>query len=64
MARPDSSQTKLYQIETTYFTAGLVINGQGLVIDAAPIIKYMMGWSEKRAMDYIREKGWWFSDAS
>lgn len=64
MAQQDSSQTKLYHIESNYFSAGLVINDKGLVVNCAPIIKYMMGWSEKRVMDYIRVKGWWFSDGS
>lgn len=46
-------------INAPYFCAGVVIE-DGRVVRAAPIIHYMRGWSQTRAMDYCRRKGWEF----
>lgn len=47
----------LIQIITPHFVAGLVARN-GKVIEAAPIIRYMRGWTGQRVADYCKEKGW------
>lgn len=40
------------------FCAGVVVNEVHRVIEAAPILKYMMGWPIGKVLGYCREKGW------
>jgi hypothetical protein len=47
----------LAQITAPHFCAGL-IQRDGTVRQAAPIVKYMIGWSIQRAVEYARSKGW------
>ena len=47
----------LVQITAKHFTAGLVVAG-GKVRKAAPILRYMVGWSEGRALSYAAYRGW------
>ena len=49
--------SKLIRISSTYFVAGLILDN-GIVIKSAPIIKYMIGWSEDKVNSYIIKKGW------
>lgn len=44
-------------ITSSYFCAGLVIRG-GKVIKAAPILRYMTGWTPERIKGYASRKGW------
>ena len=44
-------------IDAPHFCAALVAHN-GLVVKAAPIIKYMVGWDASRVRDYCRSKGW------
>lgn len=46
------------QIDSGYFCAGVVVDDLGRVIRAAPIVKYMRGWTLKQVEDYCREKRW------
>jgi hypothetical protein len=39
------------------FTAGIVLRGN-VVIEAAPIGKYMRRWTRARVRDYCRARGW------
>jgi hypothetical protein len=39
------------------FTCGIVLRGN-VVIEAAPIVKYMRRWSRARVRDYCRGRGW------
>jgi hypothetical protein len=39
------------------FTAGLVL-WDNKVVEAAPIVRYMKGWSRDRARSYCESKGW------
>jgi hypothetical protein len=43
--------------DAPYFYAAVVLNGER-VSRAAPILKYMVGWSVYRAIDYAERKGW------
>jgi hypothetical protein len=47
----------LWQITAPYFVVGLVFN-DGYCTEAAPIIKYMIGWSKLRIADYTKGKSW------
>ena len=51
------SHEVLLQIDSKYFCAGLVLS-EGVVIQCAPIIKYMRGWSVERVEQYCDKKGW------
>ena len=44
------------------FTAGFVTS-MGIVTRAAPIIKYMRGWTTERVREYCQTKGWSLRDA-
>jgi hypothetical protein len=48
----------LIQIDSGYFCAGVVVEPRGIVIKAAPILKYMVGWNSKRVHEYCRVKNW------
>ena len=51
------SISELGQVTASHFCAGLEVR-DGFVRVAAPIIKYMMGWSRERVMQYCAQKGW------
>jgi hypothetical protein len=48
----------LYQIDAGYFCAGIGTDDQNRVVEAAPILRYMVGWSLASALDYSERKGW------
>ncbi len=51
----------LCQIKTGYFVAGLTAEQNSQIIKrAAPIIKYMKGWTLARMEGYCIKKGWKF----
>lgn len=47
-------------IESSYFSAGVVVEEveSGIVIAAAPILKYMIGWGVEEVKRYCEKKGW------
>ena len=47
----------LYQISSNYFTAGFITKANK-VIEAAPIIKYMIGWPLEKVLNYVTKKRW------
>jgi hypothetical protein len=47
---------KLVRVVAGHFVAGF--ESDGTVRRAAPILKYMVGWSDDRARQYIAAKGW------
>jgi hypothetical protein len=47
----------LVVIDAPNFCAGLVAR-DGRVIEAAPILRYMKGWTGRRVADYCMAKGW------
>lgn len=47
----------LFRIDSLYFCAGGEIIGEKVSL-AAPIIKYMVGWSQDRLIDYCHKKKW------
>lgn len=47
----------LYQISAPHFEAGIVVQGD-CVTEAAPIVRYMIGWSRTRVRSYCTRKNW------
>jgi hypothetical protein len=45
------------RITSNYFCAGLVLRA-GVVVAAAPILQYMLGWRGERVLIYARRRGW------
>lgn len=45
------------RIKSKFFVAGIVIRG-GMVIGAAPIVKFMEGWTALKACNYAKLRGW------
>ena len=48
----------LIRIESSYFVAGIVIDQNGQVVKAAPIVKYMVGWNTEKVETYCKKRGW------
>lgn len=48
--------TILVRIVAPHFVAGLETDGT--VRRAAPIIRYMVGWTDDKVRDYVKKKGW------
>lgn len=49
----------LCRITAPHFCAGLVVRHLDLTVtDAAPILRYMVGWSDTRVGQYCDRKGW------
>jgi hypothetical protein len=46
----------LVRVVAPHFVAGFETDG--IVRRAAPIIKYMVGWTDDAVRDYVRKKGW------
>lgn len=47
----------LAQITAGHFVAGILII-RGRVADAAPIVKYMLGWHANKVKAFCDRKGW------
>ena len=48
----------IYRITSSYFSAGLEIDGKGNIIRTAPIIRYAFKLGIKKFLDYATRKGW------
>lgn len=48
----------LISIEGPNFSAGLVFSRGNIVIKAAPIIKWMLGWSHGKVVTYCDNRRW------
>lgn len=49
--------TSTVLIDSGYFYCAVVVRDK-VVIEAAPIVRYMKGWSSLRVRDYCKSKGW------
>ncbi len=47
----------LAAVDAPHFHAGIVLRADR-VVEAAPILKYMTGWSRDRVRSYCAAKGW------
>lgn len=50
--------TLIYQITAPHFVAGIIVGNKHVVIEAAPIVHYMVGWEIGRVMGYVKKKQW------
>lgn len=48
----------LGQITAPHFVAGIVLDENYRVVEAAPIVKYMLGWTSTKVGTYCRSKKW------
>jgi len=53
----------LAQIRADKFSAGIVLR-DGRVIEAAPIVRYMVGWKRDSVRSYCKERRWEISVVS
>ena len=49
--------SNLYRIVSSYFVAG-IIEKNGVIIYAAPILEYMINWDIEKVIDYSKKKEW------
>lgn len=54
-------QETLEIIDAPHFHAGLLLRNN-VVYKAAPIIKYMVGWTRPKVVAYVKRKGWSIED--
>ena len=47
----------LIRITSSYFCAGIEVEDQH-VVNTAPILKYMNGWSMSQVIDYVKKNLW------
>lgn len=47
----------LYRVVAKHFVAGFILD-DGIVVHAAPILRYLIGQRERRVMKYLYKKGW------
>ena len=40
------------------FTAGVVIDESDHVVQAAPKVRYMLGWNSDKVLKYAQRRGW------
>lgn len=45
------------QITTDYFVAGLKLKDD-IVVEPAPILQYMLGWSRDKVIEYCMDQYW------
>lgn len=53
----DREKGRLIQVSAPHFTAGVEAR-DGRIVRAAPIVRYMVGWTGDRFAAYCRHKGW------
>lgn len=46
----------LYVISTSYFYCGILTSSKDIVVKAAPIVKYMVGWKISRVYSYCKKR--------
>jgi hypothetical protein len=54
---PSTLRETIISVEGRGFSAGLVARN-GVVVEAADIIKFMKGWNGRQVVYYCRKKGW------
>jgi hypothetical protein len=51
---------KVYTINAPHFNAGIMVDDKFTVVQAAPIIRYMIGWDLGDVMEYCEKRKWDF----
>lgn len=47
----------MVRIEAPHFVVGVILENYH-VVKAPPIVRYMIGWTYDRVVQYARQKGW------
>jgi hypothetical protein len=55
----DPDPANMIRIDSGYFCAGVDLEDDR-VVKAAPIVKYMVGWTRRKVESYCRKKNWKF----
>ncbi len=55
--RPEIHLDHLLTIDAPHFFCGVVLR-EDKVIQAAPIVRYMLGWNAQRLKRYCQRRGW------
>jgi len=53
-----SAPGRLLRIVAPHFCAGVVVSPRGVIVEAAPILGYALGWTGRRLREYAGRKGW------
>jgi hypothetical protein len=48
----------LARITAPHFVAGIALGTDDRVTEAAPIVRYMLGWDRDRVREFVRGRGW------
>ena len=48
----------LIRIEAPHFVAAIVLGKDRRIVEAAPIVGYMIGWTPERVREYVDKRGW------
>lgn len=57
LATQPAPATTLIRIVAPHFVAGVIARG-GVIVEAAPIVRYMLGWDGRRFAAYCRRQQW------
>lgn len=52
------SAGRLLRVVAPHFVAGVIVDGRGRVIEAAPILRYALGWTGLELRTYAASKRW------
>lgn len=48
-----------YQIKSSHFCCGIIVNRHDhVILETAPIVSYMKGWDLARVYSYCKSKNW------
>lgn len=54
----ESAEEGLYEISSSYFVAGILVNHKGVVYKTAPILKRFSFWNLWKVRQYCENKHW------
>lgn len=49
---------RLLRLVAPHFVAGVLVDERGLVVEAAPIVGYSVGWTGANLRKYAARRGW------
>ena len=53
----EASKKELWILDGGFFYCALEVEN-GIVVQAAPIVRYMLGWRLEQAKSYAHKRGW------
>ncbi len=54
---PTPAERRAYRVEAATAVFGFEVES-GYVVNAPPVFRYAVGWTEKRALRYCVDRGW------